>query len=352
VTGPRHSGRAERVYDRRVAGRSSIAIAVTAAALVAARPGLAGAPPARKPAPPPAPAPAIDSATVALLPLATGKGFELYGQPVASEIARALRAGGIEVVVVSAGAPVPARAHLVIDGKIAAGERGAVALQVRVRDPQRGAVVATLDASAPELGALDRAAADLAARLLPAVKDQLVARERTGETTTPLPVHPERGPEGAESKGPARPEPSPVRPERGSEAAESKGPAAIAYGTSIAPEFPDTIAAELAHRLVARSGHRAIDAIPLDGKPLAGDFGLAIEVQSFAIEEHGVLTARASARIRVIAADGRVVADHVARTDTLVGSRTDDRAAMVRHCAAQLADIIGPRIAAWTRSVR
>ena len=270
--------------------------------------------------------------TVALLPLATGKGFELYGQPVAAEVARALRAGGLEVVVVSQGATPPARAHLVVDGTIAGGPHGAVAMQVRVRDLDKGVVVATLDASAPELTQLDHAAADLAARLLGAVKEQLALRDQPKtpphhDTPPPPPPHHQEL------------SPPPV-----------DLPPAIVWGTSVAPEFPDDAAAGIARALVARTAHRGVDAgAPPDGKPLQGDYGLAIEVEDYGVVLDGVWTARATARVRWFGADGRQVADRIVHTDTLVGSRKDDRAAMVRYASAQLADILAPRVLAWSR---
>jgi hypothetical protein len=273
--------------------------------------------------------------TVALLPLATGKGFELYGQPVAAEVARALRAGGLEVVVVSAGATPPARAHLVVDGTIAGGPHGAVALQVRVRDLDKGVVVATLDASAPELTQLDHAAADLAARLQAAVKEQLALREP--KPKTPEPPHHDitPPPPHADAKPPV------------------DLPPAIVWSSSDTPDFPKDAAADVARALVARTGHRAVDAPrPRDGKKLDADYGLAIEIEEFELEHDGVWTARASARVRWIAADGHEVATRVVHTDTLVGSRTDDRGALVRDAGAQLAEILAPRVLAWARGAR
>jgi hypothetical protein len=305
------------VYDRAV--RWSLIVAIACAAATA------------RAAPDPAPAaPAPD--TVALLPLATGKGFALYGQPVAAELARALRAAGIEVVVVSAGATPPARARLVIDGSIASGPHGAVALEARVRDPAKGVVVANVASTAPELGALDRAAAELSAQLVPAVKGKLAELDRP-----PAPPRPPEPP--TPPAPPTHPPPLPVAL-----------PPAVVFGASEVGEFPAAAAAELARGLVARTGHRAVDAArPPDGKPVAGDFELAVEITAYAPKLDGVWTARASARVRWIAPDGREVVSRIVHTDTLVGSRGEDRAAMVHYAEAQLADILGPRVAAWAQ---
>src|SRR5262245_21708357 len=58
--------------------------------------------------------------TIALLPLDADKRLEVYGQPVAAEIGRALKEAGIDVVVVGAKMDVPARAELIVDGTIKA----------------------------------------------------------------------------------------------------------------------------------------------------------------------------------------------------------------------------------------
>jgi hypothetical protein len=113
--------------------------------------------------------------TIALLPLDADQRLEIYGQPVATEIARELVAGGIDVVVVGPNMAVPERAVLIVDGKITAGKAGAVVLAVRIRERATGATLDRLDATAPALANIDRAAAELAARVLPSVKDHLVA---------------------------------------------------------------------------------------------------------------------------------------------------------------------------------
>jgi hypothetical protein len=255
--------------------------------------------------------------TVALLPLATGKGFELYGQPVASEVARALRAGGLEVVVVSAGATPPSRARVVIDGTIAGGAKGAGTL--------------TLDATAPELTALDHAAADLAARLLPAVKAQLAAHDAI--TSAPPPP------------------PHVVEPPHVPTVRRPSLPAAFAYGGSLDPDFPAAAAAEVARALVERTGHVAVDAPRApDGKPIDVPFEIAVVIERYELIQDGVWTARATARVRWIDGRGKTLVDRVVHTDTLVGARTDDRAAMLRYVDAQLVQIVAPHLDAWWRS--
>lgn len=292
--------------------------------------------------PAPAPAPAVESVTVALLPLATDKGLALYGQPVASELARALRGGGLDVVVVSTGAPVPSRARLVIDGTIAS-DHGGIALEVRVRDPERGAVVATIAARAPELATIDRAAAELAAKLLPAVREHLQA-------IAPHPIDPPRDP----VHEPHPRDPHPIDPPRDPHPGEPHPPdprvatpAALVSIKVSAPSFPVEAATAFGTDLVARVGHRAvIGEIPAG--PLTGmDFAVQIDIVDFDLEQLGVLVARAGARVRWRDASGALVADRVVRTDTVVGSRKDDAAAIARACAAQLVEIVAPRARRW-----
>src|SRR5579863_5943901 len=79
--------------------------------------------------------PARADGQVALLPLDADQQLELYGQPVASEIARALAAGGVDVVVVGPKSSVPEHVSLIVDGKVSAAKGDAVALSIRVRDP-------------------------------------------------------------------------------------------------------------------------------------------------------------------------------------------------------------------------
>src|SRR4249919_3150487 len=72
--------------------------------------------------------PAAQGDAVALLPLDAERSLEIYGQPVASELARALVAGSVQVVVVGPKMAVPERARLIIDGTISLGKASAVTI--------------------------------------------------------------------------------------------------------------------------------------------------------------------------------------------------------------------------------
>jgi hypothetical protein len=126
--------------------------------------------------------PAPGTYGVALLPLEADKGLEIYGQPVASEMARALAAGNIRVVVLGPRMAVPDHTGLIIDGTIAQGKGSAVILSLRIRRADGGALTRkSLAASAPGLAKIDSAAAELSAQLLPAVRELLAALPRESD---------------------------------------------------------------------------------------------------------------------------------------------------------------------------
>src|SRR6185503_21267327 len=85
--------------------------------------------------------------TIAMLPLDGEKRLELLGQPVAAEIARALKAAGLDVVVVGASMEVPDRANLIVDGTIKAVKRKQIEVTIRIRDPRDGTVLELLPAA-------------------------------------------------------------------------------------------------------------------------------------------------------------------------------------------------------------
>jgi hypothetical protein len=249
---------------------------------------------------------------VALLPLAAEKRLALYGQPVASELARALRAGGLDVVLVSAGALVPSRARLVVDGHIAmAGD--AVVIDARVRDPARGVVVATVSARAAALTAIDRAAADLAAQLLPAVTAQLAALARAAPP--------------AERPAPAPPVAAPTR------TVIDRRPVAH---VEVVHRVPFAPARAVGEAIARRAGYAPADT---PGAVLE----LHIEVLAFAIEDLGVPVGRARARVRAVAG-GVTRFDRVVRTDSIVGARRATPETLARQAAAQIVDIVSPRL--------
>ena len=102
-----------------------------------------------------------DSEPVALLPLDADARLEIYGQPVAAEIARALTNGKLTVVLVEAKMAVPDGTKLVVAGSITS-KGAAVVLGVQVRNPANGEVTDRLEEPAANVAAIGKAAAKLA----------------------------------------------------------------------------------------------------------------------------------------------------------------------------------------------
>lgn len=273
----------------------------------------------------------VRSDAVALLPLDAAARFEIYGQPVANEIARALTAGGIQVVVVGATMAVPATARLVVVGKIAAGKGDAIALSLHVRDPRDGTVLDKLDAVAANLSQIDRAAADLAARALPTVRARLVARSH--------------------NPGPSQPEPPPGRflkhavrsliavgatatAREGGGLAAALGPAAEAWVSASQRSATRIAAASLAPADVERAG---------------ADRGVVFDVVGYAVTRApapaGQAVPIARARVRVRVADAAsVLFDRVVVTDSVVGDRGMTDAALAARVAAEVLAIAAPHV--------
>lgn len=265
---------------------------------------------------------------VALLPLDAERSLEIYGQPVASEIARALVAGNVAVVVVGPKMAVPERAKLIIDGTIAA-KASAVTIALRVRSTIDGRVIDTLSATAPGLAKIDGAAAELAARVLPLVKDRLAAL---------------RPPED-HGKVHAGEPPKPVVADR---------PMLVATTTVRAPDAALRTALDAAIAPWAAAHHRAVqpvDAAILDGKlgPIAltaahGDLAIGFWILRYDPEPGAVPLARARVRVRI--SDARAVLfDRVVVTDTVVGDKGLAADALAARVARELLAILRPHLA-------
>ena len=262
---------------------------------------------------------------VALLPLDAEQRLEIYGQPIASALASALGAAGLEVVVVGPKMAVPERARLVIDGTIKAGKGNAVALAVRVREKANGTVLDTLSVTAPELTAIEHAAEEMSALVLPSVKKHLAALHDTRKIETPK----------TDTAAP----PAPATPRT------------VILASSGVPALRDAIASAVTawtarHHAVARA---------IDGKRLAGrvaaqtvasenaELAVAFEVLDYAFEAGSPPMARARVRVRV-ADRGHVAFDRVVVTDTVVGDRAMAPDALAARVAASVLAIIEPHV--------
>jgi len=256
--------------------------------------------------------------TVALLPLDGEKRLEIYGQPVAAEIGRALQAEGIDVVVVGAKMNVPERAQLIVDGTIKADKKNAITLEIRIRDPKQGTVLETLPASAATLTTIDKAAAELSAKVVPAVKTHVAALARP-QVETPRP--------------PAVPPPdthADTRP-------PSPRPAAIATRVTSKRPSPvlDLLAGALRDESTSWSQSHAGTA--------ARGADLALEIVAFDVTPGEVPLARARvhARIRI---NGEVRFDRIIRTDTVVGDKRIADAALAARTAREVLAIVNAQL--------
>ncbi len=277
-------------------------------------------------------APRVEAApepdTVALLPLDADARLAIYGQPVASEIARALVAGGIDVLVVGPTMAVPERARLIVDGSIASkGE--AVVLSIRVRNPSDGTVLETLSETAARLATIDQAAAALSARVVPVVTERFAALRKP-------PV-----PEDRVVVVPA-PQAVPrllVAVMVGSSASADVEPLRLAFIDTVTPW--------------TRATHRVgvpIDAAKLERKVAPttvaanqAEHGVVFEILGYTVTPGKVPLARARVRIQISDASA-VMFDRVVATDTIVGDRDMPPAALAARVTREILAILAPHL--------
>lgn len=328
-----------RGYDGRVPRLRSLAVSVAALiAIVALGAGAGGGVRA---------AWADESSTVAVIPLQAERRLALYGAPVASALAGALRTASFDVVLVSDTSVVPTRAWLVVDGRLVR-TGGAIAIELRIRDPERAIDVARLAARAPALGEIDRVTRELAAELVATLERTRAAREAEREA--------ERAARAAESEAaraaaertasdPVAPAPPPVDPRTAPVDGRSLA-RVIVVGKPIRDRtgtVHDVVAlgTPAAVALANRLGYRTAG-----GADRSGRESLVITIELYGLDagfERDVPIGRARARVKVQAGAG-VLFDRVVRTDTVVGSRGDRVDTLVRLVAAQVTDVVAPRI--------
>lgn len=281
------------------------------------------------------PARADDTATIALLPLDADAKLEIYGQPVASEVARAMVAGGLDVIVVGPKMAVPERARLIVDGSVKR-HGDAVVLGLRLRNPVDGTVLQTLEEKATTLANIDQAAARLSARVLPIVREQLVALARSSQHGTVTDVGP-------------RPMPTPA-------------PRQVLVGIGVgrkATRAVEPLRAAMTSAIDSWTKAAQRVAVPVDASTLVPslatqtlasrhvDRAIAFEVLALSItrtdDKTPIPLARARVRVR-IAGPGGVAFDRVIVTDTVVGERgmTDD--ALAERAAREVLAILRPHL--------
>lgn len=270
-----------------------------------------------------APAFADDDA-VALLPLDADAKLELYSQSVASEVARALVAGGVDVVVVGPKMAVPERARMIVDGTIT-GKGDNVTLTLRMRDARAGAVLGSVPATATSV---TQATEELSAKIVPAVKQQLAALH-----TAPVVQHPIEHPPAPVAKT----EPALILGE-----VMGQGPLRDALQQELAP---------WAKRKLEVMPNVLVDmVVPTLPATRNADAAIALEVLAFSVTGGEVPLARARVRVRVVDRS-QVVFDRVIHTDTVVGDRHQSSDALAARTAREVLAILEPhmkrKLAGW-----
>jgi hypothetical protein len=262
-----------------------------------------------------------DDNAVALLPLDADAKLELYSQSVASEVARALVAGGVDVVVVGPKMEVPQRARMIVDGTIT-GKGDSITLTLRIRDARAGTVLGSVPATATSV---TQATEDLSKKIVPAVKTQLASLQ--------APPPPREGDDHA------IPPPQPVHHE----------PAPILGEVTGQGPLHDALQHELepwAKRKVEVMPNVLVDmVVPTMPATHGADAAIALDVLAFSVVtwRSDVPLARARVRVRVVDRS-QVVFDRVIVTDTVVGDRRQTNEALAARTAREVLAILEPHL--------
>lgn len=312
-------------------------------------------------------------ATIAVLSLAAQDArLEIYGAPVADALARELGARlgktAYTIKVMSGQSSVPAHVDLVIDGRIVA--RAArkqsletIILEAQVRDPERGVRMGYAATQAAALNRIDELARVLGARLATSVEQAMAEKRRLARQPVAMPETPVQvprdqagsaGKDGAGRHGAGR---------HGAGQAgtghTAKRPTMVVFnavGQAAGGAVPVAdVATHASWQLAADLGYRPVGpqqkGVVTPARAMAAlrrhkaSYGMMIEVKDIAFSWYGVLAAQGRFRVTVINAQGRPVYDGTHRTATLVGSRGDRHAALVRFVMAQARDIARAELA-------
>ena len=276
---------------------------------------------------------------VALLPLDADPKLEIYGQPVASEVARTLKGANIDIQVVGAKMAVPDQATLIVDGTIKAGKGTQIVMSLRIRNPVDGVVLSTVSVTAPSIATIDKAAADVSARLLPILHDKLASATKPAQ---PEPTVVRDAPTPSVAKPP---ELRPLLVSISMHAAESE-PLRAALTTELdaqvrkvlrTPQLADP--AKMTKSLATKTVRDA-----------SLDLGIALDVHAYWVEPGVVPIAHARVRMLVTDAVG-IVFDRIIVTDSVVGEKGLDIVALSGRVAREVLDIARPhlkkKVAAW-----
>ncbi len=206
---------------------------------------------------------------------------------------------------------VPDRANLIVDGTIKAAKSKQIEVSIRIRDPRDGTVLETLPAAPTKLDNIDKAAAELSARVVPLVKQHLVTMAK---------------PAVIEAKPPT--EPKPAQPTQ----------AAPAMAPAVTPIVAGTTAASLAPLRAALDREAAAWAAAQHYRAT-----VTFEVVSYEPELGTVPQARARVRVKIDNGSG-VRFNRVVRTDTVVGDRGQEPDALAARAAREVLAIVVPQL--------
>jgi hypothetical protein len=272
---------------------------------------------------------AADGRKLALLPLDAPPKLAIYGQPVAAEIARALTAAGLDVVVVGAQMAVPGEAVLVIEGSLSS-VRKKVKVELRLRTLDSRTPLATFASKDVPLDVIDRAAAEVASALLPQLQSELEKRASSPRPSAPPP--PETIPAPAPTLQPAL-----------------LAVAAQGAELSMREAFVEQIRAAAA--TLPGAAYETRKAPLLDVSPASvmamsaaasGALTLAFDVRELVVADRGVFVGGAKVRV-LVARGGRLIFDRQLTTDTVVGARKGNLEGLLGLLAREVVAILRPR---------
>jgi hypothetical protein len=270
---------------------------------------------------------------IALLPLDADAKVEVYSQPVASELARALTQGGYDVIVIGVKMSVPKSARLVVDGTIRIDKTNAVSLTARIRAPEDLGKIVPVDAPATTK-TMDHAAEDLSAKLLAAVKtriaelDAIVAQKLHDGAPPPPDKH----------------EPLPPT------SMQKLLLAAVTINDRV--EGAEVMRTALAHALpaFAQKRHHELKLVdkPADTAQNAvikdkADFAISCEIVGFGVKDSDIPLAWANVHVRVTDVTG-VVWSRELRTNTVVGDKGLANDKLAERVAREVLQILDPHL--------
>jgi hypothetical protein len=306
-----------------------------------------------------APVRADEQPVIAVLPLAaSGPRMSIYGAPVASAVARHVRAQGrFRVEALALDDVLPQRVDLVIDGRIVKARGSAVRLEARVRDPARGVTVAEVVTGARPLGEIDRLAQELASALAEPL-DMAMRDARRKGTVAGAAASAATGATGTAS-GPVvrNSQPGPGQPAHVTPGDAARAPVMVVFSAvgvaaggavpvvDVATHASDALARRLGFRPVrGPAGVLTQDATRAALAQAGAGYGLILDVHDVRFSWAGVLLGRGRVRAILFDAGGQRVYDRLRSTDTVVGSRGDHHAAVVRFVMEQATDIFAPEL--------